>query len=86
LKALPFIRGFRVQRKVNIVDGNIVILLQFFNTPGTEIAPGSNKIGVDIEDDGFGHIIILQGRQHQRFNEIASFYLLLFADVHCALW
>jgi hypothetical protein len=45
-----------MQREVNIVDVDLIILLQLFNTPGTEIAPGSDKIGINIEGDGFGHI------------------------------
>ena len=40
-----------MQREINIVDADNVILLQFFNTPGTEIAPGSDKIGVDVKRD-----------------------------------
>jgi hypothetical protein len=28
-----------------------MILPQFFNTPGTEKAPGSGEIGMDIEDN-----------------------------------
>ncbi len=44
-----------MQWEVNVVDVYIIILFQLFNTPGTEIAPGSDKVGVDIECDGFGH-------------------------------
>ena len=47
-----------MQGEVNIVNVNIVIALQFFNTPGTEVAPGSNKIGVDIEGDRISHFIL----------------------------
>jgi hypothetical protein len=30
--------------------GDVVFLLQFFNTPGNEIAPGSNVIVKDLQD------------------------------------
>jgi hypothetical protein len=47
-----------VQREVNVVDDDLVILLQLFNTPGTEIAPRSNEVGIYVENDWLGHIYL----------------------------
>jgi len=44
LKALSFLRGFRMKWKGPPVNVNIVFFLKFFNTPGNEITPGSNVI------------------------------------------
>jgi len=46
-----------MQREINSVDVDKIILFQLFNTPGTEIAPGSDKIGIDIEGNCFRHIV-----------------------------
>jgi len=42
-----------VQREVNPLNVDIEIPLQLFNTPGTEIAPGSNEVGKYFEFDWF---------------------------------
>ena len=44
-----------MQREIGPLYFNVVVLLQPFNTPGTEIAPGSNEIGEDFQDDRFLH-------------------------------
>jgi hypothetical protein len=42
---LALLRYFRVEGESPPADGYIEFLLQFFNTPGNEIAPGSDIIG-----------------------------------------
>jgi len=37
-----------MQREVNPLNSDRVIRLQFFNTHGTEVTPGSNVIGEDV--------------------------------------
>jgi hypothetical protein len=37
------------------VDLYVVLLLQLFNTPGDEIAPGSYVVGEDLHDLRLGH-------------------------------
>ena len=34
---------------------DVIIFLEFINTPGTEITPRSNVIGKDFQNDRFGH-------------------------------
>jgi hypothetical protein len=41
--------------KENSLDIDVVIIFQLFNTPGTEIAPGSDEIGEKMEGNRFGH-------------------------------
>ena len=38
-----------MKRKISPAHLDIVGLFQFFYTPGTDIAPGSNKISVDLK-------------------------------------
>ena len=47
-----------MQGKGNPPDLEIVCLLEFFNTPGNEVAPGSDVIGKDFQKDpaSFGHL------------------------------
>ena len=40
-----------MDRKGNPPDGDIVFLRKSFNTPGNEIAPGSDVIGKDLHND-----------------------------------
>jgi len=42
---LPFCRSLRMEREQYPLRLDVIVLLQPFNTPGTEIAPGSDKIG-----------------------------------------
>jgi hypothetical protein len=42
-----------VERKVNPLQLDVEILVELFNTPGTEIAPWSHEIGEHFEDDWF---------------------------------
>jgi hypothetical protein len=58
LEADSFLGRFWVQGEVDVVDLNVVVLLQPVNTPGTEIAPGSDEIGEDVERDCFAHAIL----------------------------
>ena len=46
---------FRVQRKMHPFNLNIEVCPEFFNTHGTEIAPGSDVVGEDVQGDGLGH-------------------------------
>jgi hypothetical protein len=47
-----------MEREVDGVDIDVVILFQLFNTPGTEIAPGSNEIGIKIESNRLSHLFL----------------------------
>jgi hypothetical protein len=49
-----------MERKLSELDLETVILFQFLDTPGDEIAPGSNEVGEDFEDERFRHGFLLQ--------------------------
>jgi len=38
-----------MKRKVNELDRETIFVLQFLDTPGDEVAPGSNEIGKDFQ-------------------------------------
>ena len=59
IQPASFLRRFGMKREVNVVDVDMIILFQFFNTPGTEIAPGSDKIGINIKRGRLGHMNLL---------------------------
>jgi hypothetical protein len=42
-----------VQRKSRPAQVDLKLLFQSFNTPGNEVAPGSDEIRKDFQDDGF---------------------------------
>jgi len=44
-----------MERKLSELDFEIVVRFEFLDTPGDEIAPGSNEIGKNFENEGFGH-------------------------------
>jgi hypothetical protein len=48
-------RRFRMKRKGRPVRVDIKFLLQFFNTPGNEIAPGSDIVREDFQDLAVRH-------------------------------
>jgi hypothetical protein len=48
-----------MQRKLSELDLQSVVLLKFLDTPGDEVAPGSNKIGKDFQYEWFGHDCLL---------------------------
>ena len=48
LEQLSLCRRVGMQWEMHPRDLNVEISLQFFNTPGTEIAPGSNVIAEDF--------------------------------------
>jgi hypothetical protein len=50
-EATALARGFRVQRKRNPFYLDVISFLNLFNTPGNEIAPGSDKIRKDLKPD-----------------------------------
>ena len=45
-----FLRGFRVKRKPRPAQIDLEFLKQSFNTPGTEIAPGSDVVRENFKD------------------------------------
>jgi hypothetical protein len=51
-----FERGFRMQGEVRPGDVDIISLPKFLNTPGTEVAPGSDVVGKDFQGQGLFHI------------------------------
>jgi hypothetical protein len=46
----PFGRDLRVQRKSRPVQIDPELLFQSFNTPGNEVAPGSDEIRENLQD------------------------------------
>src|SRR5215469_15064709 len=44
-----------MEREVHPLDLHVVLVLEFLNTHGTEIAPGSDVVGENLHRDGFGH-------------------------------
>src|SRR3989304_1241022 len=54
-EAAPFGRRLRVQREMHPLHAHAVLLPEPLNTHGTEIAPGSDVVGEDFEDEGFAH-------------------------------
>ena len=54
--ASTFFRRVGMQRKVSEFNFQPVVLFEFLNTPGTEVAPGSNVVGEDFENQGLSHI------------------------------
>jgi hypothetical protein len=44
-----------MKRELRELDRQIVIRFEFLDTPGDEIAPGSNKIGKHFENKRRGH-------------------------------
>jgi hypothetical protein len=48
-----------VERKVGEFYFETVVLFEFLDTPGDEVAPRSNKIGKDFENERLGHVSLL---------------------------
>ena len=46
-----------MQGKVHPADGDVECLFQSFNTPGTEVAPGSDVVAEDFERNSCAHRI-----------------------------
>jgi hypothetical protein len=44
-----------MQRELGELDLQTVILFKFLDTPGDEVAPGSNEIGKYFENQWLGH-------------------------------
>ncbi len=57
-----------MQRELSELDLQTVILLQFLDTPGDEVAPRSNKIGKNFENERF---------RHDRLLSLSAFLILL---------
>jgi len=57
---LSFRRRFRVEGKGDPLDLDPVFLFELFNTPGTEVAPGSDVIGENFHYEGLSHVSYLQ--------------------------
>jgi hypothetical protein len=45
-----------MQRKLRKLDLKTVILFEFLDTPGDEVAPRSNKIGKDFKNERLSHV------------------------------
>jgi hypothetical protein len=50
-----------VERELSELDRQPVIRFEFFDTPGDEVAPGSNKVGKDFEHQRLLHGGLLAG-------------------------
>jgi hypothetical protein len=58
LQRNPFGRDLRMQGKRRPANGDLEFLFQSFNTPGNEVAPGSDEIRKNFQDmifSGFIH-------------------------------
>jgi len=44
-----------MKRELRELELQIVICFEFLDTPGDEVAPGSDKVGKHFEDKRFGH-------------------------------
>jgi len=44
-----------MKRELRELDFQIVIRFEFLDTPGDEVAPGSDKVGKHFEIERFGH-------------------------------
>jgi hypothetical protein len=66
-----------MQGELSELDLQSVVLLKFLDTPGDEVAPGSNKIGKDFQYEWFGHDFLLinpvQGSKLKSFGPFKSF-------------
>jgi len=45
-----------MERKVGELYFQTVVLFEFLDTPGDEVAPGSNEIGKDFENERLSHV------------------------------
>jgi hypothetical protein len=52
LQGLAFLGGLGVEGEGAETNDYQILLLQFFNTPGNEIAPGSDIIGEEVKLQG----------------------------------
>jgi hypothetical protein len=52
LQRNPFSRDLRMQGKRRPPNGDLELFLQFFNTPGNEVAPGSDEIRKNLQNGG----------------------------------
>jgi hypothetical protein len=57
---LSYLRRFRVEGKGDPLDLDPVFLFELFNTPGTEVAPGSDVVRKDFHYEGRFHVSYLQ--------------------------
>jgi hypothetical protein len=60
-KGPTLLRGFRMKRKRGPAKVDVKFLLQSFNTPGNEIAPGSDIIRKNFQDVAVRHDQRLSG-------------------------
>ena len=44
-----------MKRKLSELDLQPILIFEFLDTPGDEIAPGSDKVGKDFENQRLGH-------------------------------
>lgn len=44
-----------MKRELRELDRQTVILFEFLDTPGDEVAPGSDEVGKHFKNERFGH-------------------------------
>ena len=44
-----------MKRKLSKLDLQSILIFEFLDTPGDEIAPGSDKVGENFENKRIGH-------------------------------
>ena len=55
LQASPLFWRFGMKRKMSDLNAQAIICFQFLNTPGTEVAPGSDVVGENFKGDVINH-------------------------------
>jgi hypothetical protein len=53
-----------MEREVGELDFQTVVLFEFLDTPGDEVAPRSNKIRKDFENERLCHLDLLRSLRH----------------------
>jgi len=63
-----------MERKVGELDRQAVIRFEFLDTPGDEVAPGSDEIGKDFKHKRLGHRNLLcEFKSFQSFKPFKTF-------------
>jgi hypothetical protein len=72
-----------MERKVGELDRQVVVRFEFLDTPGDEVAPGSDEIGKDFKHKRLGHRNLLcEFKSFQSFKPFKTFSGLLFSPGH----
>ena len=62
-----------MERELSKFDRQSIIVFEFLDTPGDEVAPGSDEIGEYFQDEWFGHDFLLLKKLYQSFQTFKPF-------------